>query len=137
MIDGSLRSHSEPARRVLHAALDDAARSTERAFGTLVDVAVDPKVPVLVNDPACAARVRAAVRRQLGADRMIANPRPVMASEDFSLFLQHVPGAYFFLGQDGAYCHHPDYRFDTAIIPVGAAILVHLVLASAGQDSAG
>jgi amidohydrolase len=127
-IAGSLRCHSEEARTAVHALLADAARSTTSAFGTPVDLAIDPKVPVLFNDPICAARVRDAVLRRLGAGRLIATPRPVMASEDFSLFLKHIPGAYFFVGQDGAFCHHPDYRFDIGIIPVGAAILVDLVL---------
>lgn len=132
-IAGSLRCHSEQARAAVHALLADAAQSTTRAFGTPVDLAIDPKVPVLVNDPVCAARVRDAVVRRLGAGRLIATPRPVMASEDFSLFLKHVPGAYFFVGQDGAFCHHPDYRFDTGIIPVGAAILIDLVIGASAE----
>lgn len=135
VIAGSLRSHSEPARAAVHALLAAAADSTALAFGTPVDVVIDARVPVLVNDPACAAHVRDAVIRRLGSDRLIAHPRPVMASEDFGLYLRHLPGAYFFVGQDGAYCHHPDYRFDTGIIPVGAAILTELVLATAGDRS--
>lgn len=133
VVAGSLRCHSEQARAAVHALLADAGRSTTSAFGTPVDLAIDPKVPVLVNDPACATRVRDAVVRRLGAGRLIASPRPVMASEDFSLFLQHIPGAYFFVGQDGAFCHHPDYRFDTGVIPVGASILIDLVLGAAAE----
>lgn len=134
-IAGSLRSHSEQARRTVHALLQDAATATEQAFQTPVAVSIDAKVPVLMNDPHCAARMRAAVVQSLGPDRLIADPRPVMASEDFALLLQQVPGAYAFVGQDGAYCHHPDYRFDPAIIPVGAAILVDLALGAAGPLS--
>ena len=55
--------------------------------------------------------------RVVGADRIEANPRPVMASGDFSRFLEQVPGAFFFVGQDGAFCHHPEFVFDPAIIP--------------------
>lgn len=135
-VTGSLRSHSEQARAAVHALLRSAADSTAQAFGTPVDVAIDTKVPVLVNDPACAARVRDAITTTLGPDRLIPDPRPVMASEDFSLFLRHLPGAYFFVGQDGAYCHHPDYRFDTGIIPVGASILIDIVLGHAGSTAA-
>lgn len=136
-IAGSLRSHSETARAAVHALLQDAAASTMQAFGTPVDVVIDAKVPVLMNDPRCAAIARDAVIRTMGADRLIANPRPVMASEDFALFRQHLPGAYIFVGQDGAYCHHPDYRFDPGIIPVGATILVELALSAAGQPPVG
>lgn len=134
-IAGSLRCHSETARAAVHALLQDSADSTTKAFGTPVDLTVDAKVPVLMNDPTCAARLRAAILRQLGPDRLIPAPRPVMASEDFSLYLRHLPGAYAFVGQDGAYCHHPNYRFDTGIIPVGAAILTDLVLAAAPEVS--
>lgn len=135
VIAGSLRCHSEAARAAVHALLQDAADSTAGAFGTPVDLVIDARVPVLINDPASAARVRDAVVRSLGPDRLIQAPRPVMASEDFSLFLRHLPGAYFFVGQDGAYCHHPDYRFDTGIIPVGSAILIDIVLGAAGDVS--
>lgn len=130
-IAGSLRSHSEQARRAVQAVLQDAATATEQAFHTPVAVAIDAKVPVLMNDPCCAARMRAAVVQSLGSEGLIVDPRPVMASEDFALLLQQVPGAYAFVGQDGAYCHHPDYRFDPAIIPVGASILVDLALGAA------
>lgn len=136
LITGSLRCHSESARAAVHALLQDSADSTAAAFGTQVELMIDAKVPVLINDPTCAARIRAAILRRLGPDRLIPAPRPVMASEDFSLYLRHVPGAYAFVGQDGAYCHHPDYRFDTGIIPVGAAILIELVLAADGNRSA-
>lgn len=134
-IAGSLRCHSEAARAAVHALLQASADSTATAFGTPVDLTIDTKVPVLMNDQDCAARLRAAIVRQLGADCLIPAPRPVMASEDFSLYLRHIPGAYAFVGQDGAYCHHPDYRFDTRIIPVGAAILTELVLSAAGNPS--
>lgn len=131
LIAGSLRSHSEQARAAIHDLLQDASDSTASAFGTPVEVTIDAKVPVLMNDADCVARVRDAVLRQLGPNRLIDRPRPVMASEDFSLFLRHLPGAYFFVGQEGAYCHHPNYRFDTGIIPVGASILIDLVLGAA------
>lgn len=134
-IAGSLRCHSEAARAAVHALLQASADSTTAAFGTPVDLTIDAKVPVLLNDPACAARVRAAILHRLGPDRLIPAPRPVMASEDFSLYLRHVPGAYAFVGQDGAYCHHPDYRFDTRIIPVGAAILTDIALGAAPETS--
>lgn len=136
-IGGSLRSHSEKARAEVHSLLKAAGNSTTAAFGTPVEVNITTKVPVLMNDLRCVAIVRDAVIRTLGADRLIASPRPVMASEDFALVRQHLPGAYIFVGQAGAYCHHPDYRFDPGIIPVGAAILVELALSAAGQPPIG
>jgi hippurate hydrolase len=56
-----------------------------------------------------------------------------MASEDFSYFLQQIPGAYFFMGQDGPYCHHPQFIFDTDIIPLGASVIVELIRQQAAK----
>jgi hippurate hydrolase len=49
-----------------------------------------------------------------------------MASEDFAELSARVPGAYFFIGQSGPAPHHPEFVFDTDIIPVGAAIFADL-----------
>jgi metal-dependent amidase/aminoacylase/carboxypeptidase family protein len=49
-----------------------------------------------------------------------------MASEDFAFMLQERPGAYFFVGQSGPNCHHPEYVFDDAIMPIGAAMFVEI-----------
>ena len=53
---------------------------------------------------------------------------PIMASEDFSYFLQARPGAFAFLGA-GEGCpslHSPDYDFNDAILVPGAAFLARL-----------
>ena len=45
--------------------------------------------------------------------------------------LQHRPGAYFRLGQGGAeqgrFLHNPNYDFNDAVIPLGAAVFARLV----------
>ena len=54
-----------------------------------------------------------------------------MAAEDFSYYLERVPGAYFFMGNGpSAGLHHPAYDFaDDAIAP-GAAVWAALAKAS-------
>ncbi|MFL5145938.1 MAG: M20/M25/M40 family metallo-hydrolase, partial [Microvirga sp.] len=52
---------------------------------------------------------------------------PKMGSEDFADMLQAVPGAYVWLaGTPGPALHNPSYRFDDAILPLGAARLARL-----------
>src|SRR6202030_550026 len=55
----------------------------------------------------------------------------VMASEDFSYMLQHVPGAYIQIGNgdgEGA-CevHNPGYDFNDGALPYGASLFARLV----------
>ena len=82
-----------------------------------------------MNDPATVAAVVSAACQTVGADKVIENARSIMASEDFSELATRVPGAYFFIGQDGRTPHHPEYVFDPDIIPIGAEIFVNLAKA--------
>jgi hippurate hydrolase len=127
-IAGTMRSHAPDTRDVLIRQLEAVARSTETCCGVTVETVVTSKVPVTLNHDVGIEAVLASARRAIGADRIVANPRPVMASEDFSLFLQKVPGAFFFIGQAGAFCHHPEFVFDPDVIPVGAAVLADLAI---------
>jgi amidohydrolase len=127
-IAGSMRTHAAEVRKRLVGQLTQVARSVEMSFGVRVEVNVVPKVPVTMNHPDCVEAVLSSSARVLGASRIIRSPRPVMASDDFSLFLEKVPGAYFFAGQDGPYCHDPRFVFDPSLIQVGAAIYADLAL---------
>ena len=61
---------------------------------------------------------------------------PTMGAEDFSFFLQKVPGAYFLIGNgDGSHrvgghgmgpcmLHNPSYDFNDTLIPLGATLWV-------------
>ena len=126
VIEGTMRTASESARQRLSALLADAAAATERLLGVAVAVTVSPVAPVAINDPATVAAAIAAAERVVGADRVIRDARPLMASEDFAEFQARMPGTYFFIGQNGRYPHHPEYAFDPAIIPIGAAVFVEL-----------
>lgn len=125
-IEGTMRTSAWDVRDRLARLLDDAARATERLFGVTIEIGVEKVAPVTMNHPATVEAVSASAGRIVGADRVIANARCLMASEDFSEFAARVPGAYFFVGQTGRALHHPEYAFDPAIIPVGAAIFADL-----------
>lgn len=127
-IEGTMRTHAPAARAVMVRQLKAVARSIETSCGVKVEVAINSLVPVTLNHAQGVDAVLASAARVVGAGRIETNPRPVMASEDFSLFLEQVPGAFFFIGQDGPFCHHPEFVFDPDIIPVGAEVLADLAV---------
>ncbi len=90
------------------------------------EVDIRKMAPVAVNNLAAAEAVCLAATSAFGGDRVIRAADPIMASEDFAFMLDRVPGAFFFVGQDGPYPHHPAFVFDTDIIPTGAAVLTEL-----------
>ena len=68
----------------------------------------------------------------VGADNVVDNSRPVMASEDFGYMLQARPGAYLLLGNGedgvgGCSLHNPTYDFNDDILSIGADFWVTLV----------
>lgn len=125
-IEGTMRTTDAKVRDRLAQVVQDAARATETLFGVRIEAKVAKVAPVTMNTAACVAAVTASALRIAGPDRVTENARAMMASEDFSELSARVPGAYFFVGQSGPAPHHPEFVFDTGIIPVGAAIFADL-----------
>jgi amidohydrolase len=126
-MEGTLRCAEASARMRICTLLRDTAQAIETVHGVRIALEITPIAPVAMNAPACQAAVLASAKRVVGADKVSARPKPLMASEDFAEFQARIPGAYFFIGQQGAYPHHPAYRFDPQIIAIGAEIFVDLV----------
>ena len=125
-IEGTLRTTATGVRDRLADLLQDAVRATELLFGVLIEIDLSRMVPVTLNNPTCVATAVAAATRVVGPGRVTENARSLMASGDFSELSARVPGAYFFIGQGVPAPHHPEFVFDTGIIPVGAAIFADL-----------
>ena len=69
----------------------------------------------------------------VGPDRVVTEvAHPIMVGEDFSLYLQQVPGAFLFLssanpakGTDAAH-HSPSFDVDEDVLWLGTAAFVNL-----------
>ena len=85
-----------------------------------------------INTPGEAEIAASVAGIVVGADNVVGNSRPVMASEDFGYMLQARPGAYLLLGNGeegvgGCSLHNPAYDFSDAILSIGADFWVTLV----------
>ncbi|MCB9703946.1 MAG: amidohydrolase [Myxococcales bacterium] len=101
-------------------------------FEVAIDLDLHTGYPVLVNHPRCAAAVARVAGALIGDARVSDAGLPMAGAEDFAYFAQQVPGAYFFLGagrpgESTPCCHHPDFDFDDALIPLGVAMFLGLV----------
>ncbi|MDJ0931523.1 amidohydrolase [Breoghania sp.] len=105
---------------------------TERlaaAHGCTAEISYDRSYPATINTPEHAATAR---RVAAGMGLEVSNPRPSMASEDFSAMLEVQPGAYLWLGaaREGGKnprLHAADYDFNDAVLAKGAEFWVRLV----------
>jgi hippurate hydrolase len=96
--------------------------------------------PVLVSNDDCVAHVERVVDAAIGAEHRI-EAAPTLAGEDFSLYLQHVPGCFFWLGSgplegaERAYgLHHPKFRIEEECLPLGASLLAAIAIARLGGE---
>jgi amidohydrolase len=89
----------------------------------------------IVNHASGVRRVADVARRVLGEPTSVDdNTDPVAWGEDFSYYLQKVPGAFFFLGSGNPMkgitepLHSARFDVDEDCLPIGAAIMAGLVL---------
>jgi amidohydrolase len=126
-LSGTIRAISAAGRRLLHQRLREVCAGVAATHGADIECKLIEGCPATVNTPEQADAVLRAAERIVGPQNVTQSMKPLMASEDFSHMLENRKGAYFFVGQDGEFCHHPKYQFNDAIMPVGAAILSDLV----------
>lgn len=86
--------------------------------------------PATINTPQEADCCRKVVEESFGADALVWEAPPSMGAEDFSFFLQQVPGCYVWLGNGatGGSCalHNPGYDFNDEVLTQGASYWVRL-----------
>lgn len=96
--EGTVRTVRSTTRDKIERALRRRVRLVAASSGARARIRYDRGYPVTMNDPATTARLVDALGVEFGRDRMVELDAPVMGAEDFSRYLERVPGAFFFLG---------------------------------------
>ncbi|BDH59693.1 N(2)-acetyl-L-2,4-diaminobutanoate deacetylase DoeB2 [Tsukamurella sp. PLM1] len=127
-LGGSVRAADDAARARVFALIEEIAGATASAHGVHAHVRTVPRYGATVNHPGPAAELRERLSTVLGSAWTEPAVRtPVLASEDFSYYLQQVPGAFALLGSGTcAPLHSPDYDFDDALLDPAARLLLGL-----------
>jgi amidohydrolase len=130
---GTVRSYKTEVQELLERRIREVAKATASVTGCSAELRYVRGYPPLVNDPEQAEFAAQICESVVGKENVYRDVAPNVASEDFSIFLQHRPGAYLFLGgapKDGTPMtpvHNPGYDFNDAILPIGAKIWVEMV----------
>ncbi|EDY87417.1 hippurate hydrolase [gamma proteobacterium HTCC5015] len=119
---GSIRLADTRMRDEVETLISDIAEKTAASYGVSAEVVHYPRYGATVNHPAAAERYREVLQQDLGDGWMDDNTHiPIMASEDFSYYLDTVPGAFALIGSgednsENPPCHSPHYDFNDALI---------------------
>jgi amidohydrolase len=133
-LTGTIRSFDPDIRKFLEKRMGEISRGVAEASRCTVDFSYEHGVPPTINDDASAERFGGVLEKAFGPERIIRSFKPSMGGEDFSLFLEKVPGLYFYLGtrnekKDCVYpLHHPKYRFDEDILIEGVKAFREIAL---------
>jgi amidohydrolase len=129
VLRGTCRTFREGTRRLVHRRVTALAAGVARSFGARAEVEYEEHLPATVNDPSLAALGRLAAADAAGA-RNVVTAAPSMGGEDFSLFLQKVPGCYAFVGLRNERRgivhphHHPRFDLDEESLAVAVDFTV-------------
>lgn len=131
-LEGSIRTTTRDARAHVIEGLERLAQSANTLHGAVVEVSVREGYPSVINTPLETALARDAAVEVFGSSHVVEQEHPSLGSEDFSFFLQRVPGCYVRVGvrhPDWEYVplHSPGFNVDEAALPLGARFFDRLV----------
>jgi amidohydrolase len=127
---GTVRTFDPALREAMPKRIESIARGVCEAFGARAELEYDFHYPPVVNPKEGVAFFRELAGEVLGADhvRLVA---PSMGGEDFSYYLQKIPGCFYFVGcraqnpiDDRYNLHHPAFDMDERALLVGARLYV-------------
>ena len=137
-LQGTVRTFTLELLDLIEQRMEKVARATAEAFDCEVEFQFRRNYPPTINHPAETAFVRRVLEDLVGPSN-VQEFEPTMGAEDFSYYLQQVPGCYFLIGNgDGAHragghglgpctLHNPSYDFNDELIPLGGSMWVRLV----------
>jgi amidohydrolase len=136
VLKGSLRAFRAPAAEKMISGMRAAALSAEAVFGVSCHFECALSTPAVVCDAGLTGTALEAARLAgLRAEPYLKS----MGSEDFSRYLEKIPGTHIQLGAAPAKTaeplHSPRFDFDERALPLGAALLAACALRFQGADT--
>ncbi|MCL4340921.1 MAG: amidohydrolase [Candidatus Thermoplasmatota archaeon] len=127
-ISGTVRTYSKEVRDRIRDGMKNLLESICRVHGSEFSFHYEEGYPALLNDQKVASVVDRVAKSVVGKENVV-YPSPTMGGEDFSRFLEVVPGAFFRLGVGNAQMginapqHSPRYRMDESALVLGVNVM--------------
>ena len=138
---GTIRAQTPEVRATLIDGLNRLAESIGNSHRATIECNVIAGTPAVINTEEIAVWLQAAATHVVGAEGVCPLRSPNMGGEDFAVYLQTIPGGFVRLGAqpeswDGSGAHSSGFRFDEAVLPVGARFFARLCEVVAEANSA-
>jgi len=137
LVEGTVRTFTNEVLELIERRMKTIAEATCAAFEAQCEFEFRRQYPATVNHVAETDFARRVLGEVVGAQNVL-DFRPTMGAEDFSYFLEAIPGCYFLIGNgDGEHregghglgpcmLHNPSYDFNDDLIPLGGSAWVRI-----------
>jgi amidohydrolase len=127
-LGGTVRAMKSEVMALVERNMGRLATTIAAGFGAEAKLSFRTIAPPMVNNAAEAVAYGNAAVAVAGAANVTRDAPPVMASEDFALMMERVPGAHISIGNgETAAVHNHGYDFNDEAIPYGAALYAAIV----------
>lgn len=129
---GTIRSFSPQTRKHVVSRVEEIATNVAKALRGSAEFIDYYSTPALINDPKFTEFTANIAKRLFGEDKVIEAPIN-MGGEDFSLYLERVPGTFFLLGTGNSEKgtdkphHNPYFDVDDDALPIGVELFANVV----------
>ena len=125
-ISGTIRYYNKQVGSLAKERFNTIVTNTCKLFGAKAEINIKTGYPPTINHQANSKFAFEVAKKVVG---MKASPQqsPMMGSEDFSYFLEKVPGAFAWIGNGNtAPLHNPKYDFNDNVLTIGSSYLSSL-----------
>ena len=125
-LEGTVRAQDPVVRQQLLNSIRRIAESIAQLHGAKIQISVRAGTPPLVNTVEMASLARRAAVETVGEGNVLPLKTANMGAEDFSYYMEKIPGAYVRFGgqvpgKEGFPAHSSKFDFDEEALAVGAA----------------
>lgn len=137
-LDGTIRTFNPDVRTMVLHRFEEIVSGVCAALGCQAEISLRGVTPAVVNHPEISARVQEIVQNIFPGETLDTGTR-TMGSEDASLFMQDIPGCYFFVGSANSTAgldaphHHPKFDFDEGVLPRSASLIARAAVEFLGR----
>lgn len=131
---GTVRTFSRDLALKISRQIENIATGIAESFGGRIEFEFSEGYPAVINTASAVDRVCEVASKCEGVHVRYLD-EPIMAGEDFSYYLQEIPGSFMYLGSgspesgsDAYNWHHPCYNADERSLLTGMKVMSGLVL---------
>ncbi len=133
-IKGTVRTYDENIRVYIEKKMHSVIENICNIYGAEYSFNYTRRFPPTINEENTTKLIESSVTKILGKDNVCNVKYPSMSSEDFSYFLENIPGSYIFIGTRNEKkgivneLHSPYFDIDESVLLTGVQVYSQIIL---------